>query len=573
MQLWYNELMHSQNPLLRGRHKLIRFIVLCCILTAFFVCPTFAATDGIVETTFFGNLKDDGSGCGVYTILNLVIDILSIGVGILAIIGITIAGIKYLTAKDNIEQTKKAKTRLLQIVLGLVTYALLYAGIQWLLPGGKLNFSQQCTTVSDQELAAAKEQESPSTSSGETSSSDGDSGATETTKGDATCLKNAIKIVKDAGICEAKTAAERIARTAELLAWPKGTSSKVYSQKPTAAYEKAIAETMTFPKSQQKYKWTKGRSCSVFVATVVRASGYDKSFAGAGSVASINTSAKNSQKWQKVSPSKAVRGDIFAYKDNHHVMIYGGKQGSKYVWYQADKGDYYGYTSYGDNPANKKNVNVWHAVENTSTTEGSSSGSPDVEGATKIGERMIQAADEAARYFADNKFIYFQYDPSNGYSNPYIRKGYGPYEGESLTWERAKRVRYSHCSSFATLVQKKAGLLPDQQKYHSYIYKGSINFKNAASKQKILQNFKIVHGNGAKLQDLVKNKKIAPGDIFGYPGITHTMIFAGKNNGKYYIYEVSAPNNQILKYKGNKRGYIYTTISGSKKIGDILHAK
>ena len=45
-----------------------------------------------------------------------------------------------------------------QIVLGLVAYALLYAGIQFLLPGGHLNNDQNCTTISDQELAELKEQ-------------------------------------------------------------------------------------------------------------------------------------------------------------------------------------------------------------------------------------------------------------------------------------------------------------------------------------------------------------------------------------------------------------------------------
>ena len=145
-----------------GHYKSIKFAVLifCFTLTVFFSYPALAAsTDGIVETTFFGNLKDDGGGCGVYTILNSVVDILSIGIGILAIIGITIVGIKYLTAKGDVAQTKKAKTRLLQIVIGLVAYVLLYAGVQWLLPGGKLNTSQQCTTISDQELAQLKEQE------------------------------------------------------------------------------------------------------------------------------------------------------------------------------------------------------------------------------------------------------------------------------------------------------------------------------------------------------------------------------------------------------------------------------
>ena len=109
------------------------------ILPLLFQQNVFADSSNIVETNFFGNIKDDDNGCGVYTILNLVIDILSIGIGLLAIIGVTIVGIQYLTAKDSTEQTKKAKNRMLEIVIGLIAYAVLYAGVQFLLPGGLLN--------------------------------------------------------------------------------------------------------------------------------------------------------------------------------------------------------------------------------------------------------------------------------------------------------------------------------------------------------------------------------------------------------------------------------------------------
>lgn len=114
---------------------------------SFLINNSVFASDGIVETTFFGNLQDDGNGCGVYTILNLIVDIMTIGIGILAAIGITIVGIKYLTAKGNEEQTRKAKHRMFEIVIGLVSYALMYAFIQWLLPGGHLNASCSTATI------------------------------------------------------------------------------------------------------------------------------------------------------------------------------------------------------------------------------------------------------------------------------------------------------------------------------------------------------------------------------------------------------------------------------------------
>ena len=181
-------------------------------------------------------------------------------------------------------------------------------------------------------------------------------------------IDNAKSINGMEDVCTDCSASERIAQTAELLAWPLGSPAKKHKEKggaPTAAYKNAINETITFPKNQLKYKYTKGVSCSVFTAAVVRASGYDKKFPY--SVTGANSHAKNSKKWQEVSPSKAVRGDIFAYKNNNHILIYGGKKGSQYIWYQANlgrsshNGDY-GYAFYGKNPAKKTGCNVWHAT-------------------------------------------------------------------------------------------------------------------------------------------------------------------------------------------------------------------
>ena len=69
---------------------------------------------------------------GVEGVVRLVVDVMSVGVGILGVIGISIVGIQYLTAGGNEEQTRKAKRRMYEIVLGLVLYAALYAVLKWL---------------------------------------------------------------------------------------------------------------------------------------------------------------------------------------------------------------------------------------------------------------------------------------------------------------------------------------------------------------------------------------------------------------------------------------------------------
>ena len=62
---------------------------------------------------------------------------MTVGVGILGVIGITIVGIQYLTAGGNEEKTRKAKRRMFEIVIGLVVYVVFYAFLKWLMPAMK----------------------------------------------------------------------------------------------------------------------------------------------------------------------------------------------------------------------------------------------------------------------------------------------------------------------------------------------------------------------------------------------------------------------------------------------------
>ena len=75
---------------------------------------------------------DSGSGDSIKNILNLVVDIMTIGIGILGVIGITVVGVQYLTAGGSEEKTRKAKRRMFEIVIGLVAYVLIYAVLKWL---------------------------------------------------------------------------------------------------------------------------------------------------------------------------------------------------------------------------------------------------------------------------------------------------------------------------------------------------------------------------------------------------------------------------------------------------------
>ena len=56
---------------------------------------------------------------------------MTIGIGVLATIGIIFCGYIIMTARDNAEQITKAKRRLLEIVIGIVLWAL-FTVILWL---------------------------------------------------------------------------------------------------------------------------------------------------------------------------------------------------------------------------------------------------------------------------------------------------------------------------------------------------------------------------------------------------------------------------------------------------------
>ena len=95
----------------------------------------FAACGG-VETNIIDCNNDGGEGSGVFAVLNVVLQVLTWGIGIAGTIGIIVTGIQYMTAKDDAAQMAKAKNRLIQIIIGLAVYAVMWAFLQWLLPGG-----------------------------------------------------------------------------------------------------------------------------------------------------------------------------------------------------------------------------------------------------------------------------------------------------------------------------------------------------------------------------------------------------------------------------------------------------
>lgn len=75
----------------------------------------------------------------VLNVLGLTVKIFTVAVGVLAVVGIIIAGVQYLTARDSEEQVRKAKKRLVQVIIGIIAYVLLFGIANFLIPGGFFN--------------------------------------------------------------------------------------------------------------------------------------------------------------------------------------------------------------------------------------------------------------------------------------------------------------------------------------------------------------------------------------------------------------------------------------------------
>lgn len=74
----------------------------------------------------------------IFTWLTGIIRFLSAGVGIAVVGGIVYGGILYTTARDNSSQTQKAVYVITNAIVGLLLYLLMFAILNFLIPGGIL---------------------------------------------------------------------------------------------------------------------------------------------------------------------------------------------------------------------------------------------------------------------------------------------------------------------------------------------------------------------------------------------------------------------------------------------------
>lgn len=99
---------------------------------------TAAALDCTVLPQNICDASDEGSleQSGTWLLLILILNILTVGIGIVAVGMVGYAGFLYATAGDSAEQTKNAKEMIRNVVIGIILYGVMYVGLNFLIPGG-----------------------------------------------------------------------------------------------------------------------------------------------------------------------------------------------------------------------------------------------------------------------------------------------------------------------------------------------------------------------------------------------------------------------------------------------------
>jgi len=119
------------------------FFLLFGILVTVTPISVFAATNNgcetdtaIIKCNNVDVSKGDYKNTGLWSILITVINILTVGVGVVALGGIVYGSVLYTSAGGNQEQVKKAMGIFTNVVIGVIAFAGMWALLNFLIPGG-----------------------------------------------------------------------------------------------------------------------------------------------------------------------------------------------------------------------------------------------------------------------------------------------------------------------------------------------------------------------------------------------------------------------------------------------------
>lgn len=102
---------------------------------------TLAASCAGVETSIiscqgYSEKPSSVEQSGVWGLLQIAVNILAAGVAVAAVGGLIYGGILYSTAADDASKVQKAIGVIRDVVIGMVAFALMWALVEFLIPGG-----------------------------------------------------------------------------------------------------------------------------------------------------------------------------------------------------------------------------------------------------------------------------------------------------------------------------------------------------------------------------------------------------------------------------------------------------
>ncbi len=99
----------------------------------------YAVSCGGVDTAVI-TCTESGDGAientGLWFVLKFAIQLMTGLVAVAALGGLVYGAMLYTAAGPNVEQVKKARGIFVNVVIGIIAYALMFAGLNFLIPGG-----------------------------------------------------------------------------------------------------------------------------------------------------------------------------------------------------------------------------------------------------------------------------------------------------------------------------------------------------------------------------------------------------------------------------------------------------
>jgi hypothetical protein len=305
--------------------------------------------DTCIDTMLLGTFCDNCEGGPILKIILMAVKILTIGFGILATIGIIVVGVQYMTARDNEGQLARAKKRLIDIIIGIGIYGLMYLILELLTPGNIMTITPDVSTstCSNPTVTTPSPINGGPISGSSTGSSSGSSSSTSSGTSSSGTSSQPV----------GSTKAEQLAINAVSAAWPytsgehagkcktpagswvSWNKKKVYSDDTKYCGYSLKPENEAIYKSAYKkssindsYFKSHVQDCVYFLKAVVVYTGMDTKSSFPSSPTSQRNYLAKSKKWKEITNNGNTKnlqpGDVFA--NSTHVMIYVGKYGSPY---------------------------------------------------------------------------------------------------------------------------------------------------------------------------------------------------------------------------------------------------